>query len=67
MKVRNCRPHISATYKEVKLNEKEKNIVLQVLGEFVCVRLLGRLFSGEDFLWGRIFSAATFELKKVEG
>ena len=57
----NCLTYIYATYKEVKVNEEEEeNIVLQVLGEFVCVRLWGSLFSGgvvtrEDFLYGGVF------------
>ena len=60
VKVMNCLPHIYATYKVVKVNEEEEKIVLQVLGELVCIRLWGRLFSGggfslrEDFLWWRI-------------
>jgi hypothetical protein len=53
VKVMNCLPHIYVMYKEVKVNEDEENIVLQVLGEFVCVHLWGRLFSGGGFsLWG---------------
>ena len=55
----NCLTYIYATYKEVKVDEEE-NIVLQVLGEFVCVRLWGSLFSGgvvtrEDFLYWGVF------------
>ena len=55
----NCLTYIYATYKAVKVDEEE-NIVLQVLGEFVCVRLWGSLFSGgvvtrEDFLYGGVF------------
>jgi hypothetical protein len=53
---------LHTSYKEVKVNEEEEeeNIVLQVLGEFVCVRLWGSLFSGgvvtrEDFLYGGVF------------
>ena len=65
MRVMNYLTYIYATYKEVKVNEEEEeNIVLQVLGEFVCVRLWGSLFSGgvvtrEDFLYG-----ASFETQK---
>ena len=61
MRVMNYLTYIYATYKEVKVNEEEEeNIVLQVLGEFVCVRLWGSLFSGgvvtrEDFLYGGVF------------
>ena len=53
----------------MKVNEEEEeNIVLQVLGEFVCVRLWGRLFSREEFSLGEDFlCGASFELKKVEG
>ena len=59
MRVMNCLTYIYATYKEVKVDEEE-NIVLHVLGEFVCVRLWGSLFSGgvvtrEDFLYGGVF------------
>ena len=50
VKVMNCLPHIYATYKVVKVNEEEENIVLQVLGEFVCVRLWGRIFSAGRLL-----------------
>jgi hypothetical protein len=61
VRVMNYLTYIYATYKEVKVNEEEEeNIVLQVLGEFVCVRLWGSLFSGgvvtrEDFLYGGVF------------
>ena len=59
MRVMNCLTYIYATYKAVKVDE-EDNIVLQVLGEFECVRLWGSLFSGgvvtrEDFLYGGVF------------
>ena len=59
MRVMNCLTYIYTTYKAVKVDEEE-NIVLQVLGEFVCVRLWGSLFSGgvvtrEDFLYGGVF------------
>ena len=64
MRVMNYLTYIFATYTEVKVNkeEEEKNIVLQVLGEFVCVRLWGHCYLGGVSLRGRLL-----KLKKVEG
>ena len=67
VKVMNCLPHIYATYKVVKVNEEEEKIVLQVLGELVCVCLWGRLFSsGRFFSEGGFSLGEDFEIKKVE-